>query len=190
MTLKSNIDTCHIPVILLTGLTSKENVIQGFESGADAYITKPIDFDLLFRRIIALLENRQNMKRKFLQLNDEEDFELSNELDRTFIERITKYVEENISDPDLSLTDLYQFSGMSRTAFYHKLKTLIDISPSDFIRSIRFKKAISLLKSNKNNISEVAYLVGFSDPKYFSTSFKKHFGKSPSVFVERTPPKS
>lgn len=184
MTLKGNIDTCHIPVILLTGLTSKENVIQGFESGADAYVTKPVDFDLLFRRIDTLLENRQILKRKFLQLNDEEDFELANELDKSFIEKITKYVEENISDAELSLNDLYKYSGMSRTAFYHKLKTLIDISPSDFIRSIRFKKAISLLKSNKHNISEVAYLVGFSDPKYFSTSFKKHFGKSPSAFVE------
>jgi DNA-binding response OmpR family regulator len=184
MNLKSNLDTCHIPVILITGLTSRENVIQGFESGADAYVTKPVDFDLLFQRIDTLLENRQILKRKFLQLTDEEDFELANELDKSFIERITKYIEENISDPELSLNDLYQFSGMSRTAFYHKLKILIDISPSDFIRSIRFKKAITLLKRNRHSISEVAYLVGFSDPKYFSTSFKKYFGKSPSAFLD------
>ena len=183
MNLKNNIDTCHIPVILLTGLASKENEILGLESGADAYITKPIDFDVLIKRIDGLLENRQILKRKFLQLTDDRSFEIANELDKSFINDITRYIEENISDPELSLNDLYQISGMSRTAFYHKLKALIDLSPSDFIRSIRFRKAIELFKNGKNNISEVTYSVGFSDPKYFSTSFKKHFGQTPTSFI-------
>jgi len=79
--------------------------------------------------------------------------------------------------------DLYEISGMSRTPFYHKLKSLVDLSPSEYIRSIRLKKARTLLKNRNNNISEVAYSVGFSNPKYFSTSFKKYFGQSPSAFV-------
>jgi len=183
MNLKSNIDTCHIPVILLTGLTSKENVIQGLESGADEYISKPIEFDVLIKKIDGILENRQILKRKFLQLDEDENFELSNDLDKSFIDEITKYIEENISDPELSVYDLYEISGMSRTPFYHKLKSLVDLSPSEYIRSIRLKRARTLLKNRNNNISEVAYSVGFSNPKYFSTSFKKYFGQSPSAFV-------
>jgi len=183
MNIKSNIDTCHIPVILLTGLTSKENIIQGLESGADEYITKPVEFDVLTKKIDSLLENRQMLKRKFLQLDEDDDFELSNELDKSFIDEISQYIEKNISDPELSVYDLYEISGMSRTPFYHKLKSLVDLSPSEYIRSIRLKKARTLLKNRNNNISEVAYSVGFSNPKYFSTSFKKYFGQSPSAFV-------
>ncbi len=183
MNLKNNINTCHIPIILLTGLSSKENEILGLESGADVYITKPIDFDVLITKIDGLLKNRQILKRKFLQLTDDGSFELINELDKSFLNNITRYIEENISDPEFSLNDLYQISGMSRTVFYNKLKALIDLSPSDFIRSIRFKKAIELFKKGKNNISEVSYSIGFSDPKYFSTSFKKHFGQTPTSFI-------
>jgi signal transduction histidine kinase/DNA-binding response OmpR family regulator len=182
MTLKSNLNTCHIPVVLITGLTSKDNEIQGLESGADAYIKKPVEFDLLIKKIDSLLGNRQILKRKFLQLN-EEDFAMSNELDEAFIKKITNYIEENISDPELSVYDLYEITGMSRSMFYHKLKSLIDLSPSEYIRSVRLNMAVTLLKNRNHNISEVAYSVGFSDPKYFSTSFKKHFGQSPSTLV-------
>ncbi len=183
MNLKSNFDTCHIPVILLTGLSSKENIIQGLDSGADEYITKPVEFDLLEKKIDGLLENRQILKRKFLQIEEEDNFELSNELDKSFLNEITKYIQDNISDTELSVHDLYEIFGMSRTPFYHKLKSLVDLSPSDYIRSIRLKRAKTLLKNRNNNISEVAYSVGFSNPKYFSTCFKKHFGQSPSAFV-------
>jgi len=183
MNLKSNINTCHIPVILLTGLSSKENVILGLESGADEYIAKPIEFDVLIKKIVSLLKNRQILKRKFLKLDEDENFELSNDLDKSFLDDITKYIEENITDPELSVHDLYDLIGMSRTPFYHKLKSLIDLSPSDYIKSIRLKRARVLLKNRNINISEVAYSVGFSNPKYFSTSFKKYFGQSPSAFI-------
>lgn len=183
MNLKCNIDTCHIPVILLTGLASKENVLQGLDSGADEYITKPVEYDVLAKKIDGLLENRQILKRKFLHLEEDESFEVSNELDKSFIDEINKYIEENISDPELSVYDLYEIAGMSRTPFYHKLKSLVDLSPSEYIRSIRLRKAKTLLKDRNTNISEVAYSVGFSNPKYFSTSYKKHFGQSPSAFV-------
>jgi len=183
MNLKNKIETCHIPVVLLTGLSSKQNIIQGLDSGADEYITKPVDFDLLIRKIDGILENRQILKKKFLQLDDTENFDISNELDTLFIGNINTYIEENISDPELSVYDLYEFAGMSRTPFYHKLKSLVDLSPSEYIRSVRLKKARALLKDKNNNISEVAYSVGFSNPKYFSTSYKKYYGQSPSAFV-------
>jgi AraC-like DNA-binding protein len=111
------------------------------------------------------------------------DAEIKNDYDKEFVAKITALVEENISDPDVSVRMLYTSVGMSRTAFYHKLKSLIDMSPAEFIRLIRLNKSKELLLTKQYNINEVAYMCGFSDPKYFSTSFKKHFGKSPSAFV-------
>lgn len=183
MNLKGNLDTCHIPVILLTGLSSKENVLQGLDSGADEYLTKPVEFDVLMKRIDSILENRQIIKRKFIQVDEIDTLELTNELDKTFIDEINTYIDENISDSELSVYDLYEITGMSRTPFYHKLKAIVDMSPSEYIRSMRLKKAMSLLRDPRNSVSEVAYSVGFSNPKNFSTSFKKHFGKSPSAFI-------
>ena len=141
MNLKSKMETCHIPVVLLTGLSSKQNILQGLESGADEYITKPVEFDILVKKIDGIIENRQILKRKFLQLDETENFDILNELDTLFITNINTYIEENISDPELSVYDLYEFVGMSRTPFYHKLKSLVDLSPSEYLRSIRLKKA-------------------------------------------------
>ncbi len=182
MSLKKNIETCHIPVILLTGLEAKENVLQGLESGADDYIVKPYDFELLFSKMEGLLQNRLVLKNKFL-IHEEEKIEFSNELDDNFMKELTQFVEENISDVTFSIKDMCEAMGMSRTSFYHKLKSLIDISPNEFIRTIRLKKGRSMLLTNNYNVSEVAYNVGFSDAKYFGTLFKKYFGKSPSVFL-------
>ena len=137
----------------------------------------------MVKKIDGIIENRQILKRKFLQLDETENFDILNELDTLFITNINTYIEENISDPELSVYDLYEFVGMSRTPFYHKLKSLVDLSPSEYIRSIRLKRARALLKEKNKNISEVAYSVGFSNPKYFSTSYKKYYGQSPSAFV-------
>ncbi|MBM1106789.1 response regulator [Aurantibacter crassamenti] len=184
MNLKKKIDTCHIPVILLTGLSSKENVIQGLESGADDYITKPYDYELLFSKMEGLLKNRSVLKNKFLihdyNLNE---IEFSNKLDDNFMNDLTQLVEENISDENFSIKDMCEAMGMSRTSFYHKIKGLIDISPNEFIRTIRLKKGMSMLLTLNYNVSEVAYNVGFSDAKYFGTLFKKYYGKSPSVLL-------
>ncbi len=116
-------------------------------------------------------------------MNLREGKELWNAFDKSFMDEITKFIEENISDPKLSVSALCEISGMSRTPLYHKLKLLVDFAPSDYIRFIRLKRARILLQNRNTNISEVAYSVGFSNPKYFSTSFKKHFGQSPSAFV-------
>lgn len=186
MNIKSNIETCHIPVILLTGMDSKENMLRGIEAGADDYIPKPFDSLILIAKIDNLLNSRKVLKAKFLIGGHKEyDHGIQNDYDKELIKSITNLIEKNISDPDLSVKTLCMETGMSRTALYHKLKILIDLSPAEFIRTVRLKKAQDLLLSNKHNINEVAYLVGFSDSKYFSTCFKRQFGESPSTFVSK-----
>jgi AraC-like DNA-binding protein len=170
--------------MMLTGLQSKEHIQMGFESGADDYIPKPVDFEMLASKINNLLSTRTAFKDKFI--TSETDFEyqeLTNQLDQQFLDKITQLVDDHISDSELSINFLCQSVGMSRTAFYHKLKSLVDMSPSEFIRTIRLKRARKLLLNSHNNISEVAYSTGFSNAKYFSTLFKKYYGMSPSGFV-------
>jgi len=182
--LKKNIETCHVPIILFSGLESKENIMQGLESGADDYIVKPYDYQLLLGKIEGLLQNRQVLKRKFLVLNDGEDeIQFSNELDDKFMCDLTNLVEENLSDANFTVKEMCKAMGMSRTSFYHKLKALMDVSPNEFLRTVRMKKGRKMLLEYDYNVSEVAYNVGFSDAKYFGTLFKKYYGETPSTFM-------
>ncbi|SMD33859.1 Two component regulator propeller [Reichenbachiella faecimaris] len=184
MNIKSNFATSHIPFILLTGQESKDHIQQGLESGADDYIVKPFDFEMLSSKIKNLLKTRAAIKDRFVASEEKETFQdISNELDQKFLDEITNLIEENISDPELSVNHICQSMGMSRTSLYHKLKSLVDMSPAEFIRTIRLKRARKLLLNPMNNISEVAYSTGFSDAKYFSTLFKKYYNQSPSTFV-------
>jgi YesN/AraC family two-component response regulator len=182
--LKSEVTTSHIPFFLLTGQDSKEHKREGFAAGADDYITKPVDFDILSAKIDNLLLTRAAFQKTFSEAEEGAVFQrLSNELDQQFLDDITQVVEDNISDAELTVNFLCQSVRMSRTPFYHKLKTLIDLTPSEFIRTIRLKRARQMLLRPGINISEVAYSTGFSDAKYFSTLFKKNFGVSPSGFI-------
>ncbi|WP_422350928.1 hybrid sensor histidine kinase/response regulator transcription factor [Flagellimonas sp.] len=192
--LKKNIETCHVPIIMFSGLGSKESIMQGLECGADDYIVKPYDYELLLSKIEGLLHNRQVLKRKFLIFNEtEEEIQFSNELDDKFISDLTQLVEDNLSDPNFTIKDMCEAMGMSRTSFYHKLKALMDVSPNEFLRTIRLKKGRRMLLEHDYNVSEVAYNVGFSDAKYFGTLFKKYYGENPSSFVankRKSPSKS
>jgi signal transduction histidine kinase/DNA-binding response OmpR family regulator/ligand-binding sensor domain-containing protein len=183
--LKSSIETSHIPVILLTALDEKENMIKGFECGADDYIVKPFDALILKARIRNIFENREKL-RAALSSDDKrkEETGYSNPLDKEFMKKVTALIEAELSNPEFSINDLCLSIGMSRTSFYHKLKTLTGISPNNYIKTFRLNKARTLLKLNKYNISEVSVIVGFTDAKYFSTSFKKQFGYSPSKLLE------
>ena len=184
MNLKKNIETCHIPIILFSGLGSRENIIQGLESGADDYIVKPYDYELLQHKIEGYLNNRQILKRRFLVFNEEDEaIEFTNRLDDKFISDLTHLVEENLSDASFTVIDMCEAMGMSRTSFYHKLKGLLDVSPNEFLRTVRLKKGRRMLLDYEYNVSEVAYSVGFSDAKYFGTLFKKYYGQNPSTFV-------
>lgn len=179
--LKSSMETSHIPFILLSALSEKENIILGLEAGANDYITKPFDFSVLKVRIRNILQSREQLRKTIFSTGTGlEDVNYANQLDKEFLDKAIRIIEMELANPEFSIIEFCRMLGMSRTSVYNKMKTLTDQAPNDFIRIIRLNKAKELLKSKKYAISEVSYMVGFSDPKYFSTSFKKQFGISPS----------
>ncbi|WP_303208986.1 ATP-binding protein [Bacteroides oleiciplenus] len=181
--LKSSVETSHIPVVLLTALCERENIILGLEAGANDYIIKPFDLSVLKVRLRNILQNRQHLRDTVLSSDipvDEVDY--SSQLDKEFLDNAMVSIEENMANPEFSITDFCRALGMSRTSVYNKIKTLTGQGPNDFIRIVRLNKSKELLQSQKYTIGEVATMVGFSDPKYFSTCFKKQFGVSPSKF--------
>lgn len=178
--LKSSIGTSHIPVILLSALNEKENIIYGLEAGANDFIVKPFDFDILKARLRNILQSREQLRRSVFTDVPAETANYTNELDIAFLDKAKEIVESEIDNPEFSINEFCGRMAMSRTSVYNKLKTLTGQSPNDFIRIIRLNKAKTLLASKKFTVSEVAYKVGFIDSKYFSTSFKKQFGISPS----------
>lgn len=179
--LKSSVDTSHIPIILLTALSERENIIFGLEAGANDYIIKPFDLSVLKVRIRNILQNRQHLRETVLAMDAQpEETDYTSQLDKEFLDKVMKVIEEELSDSEFSINDFCRMLGMSRTSVYNKIKTLTGQGPNDFIRIIRLNKAKELLVSRKYSIGEVANMVGFSDPKYFSTCFKKQFGTSPS----------
>ncbi|WP_300701843.1 response regulator [Bacteroides sp.] len=194
--LKNDIDTSHIPIILLTALNNDKNVIEGLQVGADEYIVKPFNIGILRATITNLLTNRALLRRKYadLDLNDDEhDIECincSSDLDWKFIATVKKHVEDNLDNPSFNVDVLCNLLNMSRTSFYNKIKALTDESPADYIRVIRLKRAAQLLKEQKYSVTEVAEMTGFSDAKYFREVFKKHFEVSPSQYAKENGSKS
>jgi DNA-binding response OmpR family regulator len=182
--LKSSIETSHIPFILLSALREKENVIFGLEAGANDYIIKPFDFSVLNARIRNIIQSRRQL-RKMAIMNEPnlEDMDYVNRLDKYFLDRVNQILESELGNSEFSINDFCRKLGMSRSSVYHKLKTLTDQAPNDLIRILRLNKSKELLESKKYTIAEISDKVGFSDPKYFSTSFKKHFGVSPSKLL-------
>ncbi|TKG96960.1 hybrid sensor histidine kinase/response regulator [Puteibacter caeruleilacunae] len=182
-TLKKNIETCHIPIILVTALTSSDYKIEGYELGADGYIEKPFDLRILKSKISNLLNSHKVLKEKFLKQDDiSEKINYKNELDQQFIQKCMDIVNDNMSNSDFSVEEFSKRLFMSRPVLYRKIKALTDQSPQDFVKIIRLKKSAELIKQGRLSISDIAYSTGFSDPKYFSTSFKKFYGVSPSKY--------
>ena len=181
--LKSTITTSHIPVILLTAMDDKEHVIMGLEAGADDYIVKPFDPQVLRARISNLLHEREKLRELILSSGrKEKQREYTNRLDREFMEKVLAVVEASYSNHEFQVDDLCREVAMSRTAVFNKLKALSGKGPNDFIRIYRLDKARKLLESGEYTIAEVADEVGFSDAKYFSSCFKRAFGVSPSKY--------
>lgn len=184
--LKSNIETCHIPVILLTSLSEREDIIKGFNAGADDYITKPFDLSVLESKISAILKNRALYRKKYIDKSAfTDDSTIAGELDKKFMSRTVDYIEEKMMNEDFSIDALAIEMAMSRSVFYKKIKSLTGQNPQEFIRDLKMKKAANLLREEKYSINEIAYLTGHPNAKYFSTAFKKYYGTSPSLFVER-----
>ena len=185
--IKSDIETSHIPVILLTALSDEKNMLKGLDKGADAYITKPFSVNVLKANIRNILGNRILLRKTYAGLKSGTGplpEGCNNALDWKFIASIKKNVEDNMDNPSFTIDVLCTLLNMSRTSFYNKLKALTDQAPGDYVRLIRLKRAMQLLKEQKYTITEVAEMTGFSDAKYFREVFKKHFNISPSQYAK------
>lgn len=185
-TLKENLTTSHIPIILLTALSMDEQKAKGFESGADAYIPKPFNEGILQIRVRKLLENRSMLKSHFqenLTFGDEK--EKITPIDKSFMDKFRKIVEDNIMDAELNVDEIGRLLGLSRVQLYRKIKSLTNYAPSDLIRNIRLKAAKQLFIQSEKSISEVAYDTGFTSPSYFTKCFKEYFSESPTEFLKR-----
>lgn len=181
--LKNSFETSHIPIILLTALSTDENVLEGTESGADAYITKPFSPQLLMARILQLLNQREILRQKFGKKPQEiRSAMLSNEQDSLFVKRLDSIVYSRLGEQDLSVDKVAGLLHLGRTIFYKKVRGTTGYTPNEYIRVIRLRKAAELLKEGEKNVSEVAYAVGFDNPYYFSKCFKEQFGMPPSQY--------
>lgn len=184
--LKRNVQTSHIPIVLLTARTAMEYKIEGVETGADDYITKPFNIKLLRARVKNLLKNREIIKQKFkadpkAELKDV----ANNSVDFKLLEKARAIIEKYIDNTEFDVNDFAREMGLGRTRLYSKIKGVTGHTPNDFILSIRLKKAAEmLLKQPQMNVSEIAYAVGFSTPRYFSRCFREHFGVTPSKYTQ------
>jgi signal transduction histidine kinase/DNA-binding response OmpR family regulator/ligand-binding sensor domain-containing protein len=183
--IKSDVRTSHIPVILLTARTADEDKIRGLEIGADDYITKPFNMDLLLLRIQHLIDKQKKIHDRFRKKMDVNPSEIEiSSIDEKLIKKAIALVEENIAEPKFSVEDLSHELGMSRVYLYKKLLTITGKTPIEFIRIIRLKRGASLLQKSQMTISEVAYAVGFNSPRYFSKYFEEEFGVLPSEYLK------
>ncbi len=185
--LKNEFQTCHIPIILLTAHSSIEHQLEGLESGADAYITKPFSLAFIVKRVMKLIEQRELLKKRFSK-----EFVIDGNLinttdkDKQFFEKIEKILEENYRDSNFTIDRFVELSGVKRTLFFKKVKGVAGISPNEMIKFKRLNQSVIMLKESELTISEISYKVGFDDPYYFSKCFKSQFGKSPSQYQKES----
>ncbi len=183
--IKQTLDTNHIPVLLLTARTAMESVIEGLQSGSDDYLTKPFHPEVLSLKIRNILAARERFRKKFIRdyvLTPQQDSGES-DADQQFLHKVIRLIEDNLAEVHFNVNVLARELSMSRPVLYRKLKQLTDLSVIELINILRLKKAAQLLAQGHTQVSQVAYQIGFSDPKYFSKSFKNYFGKSPSEYL-------
>lgn len=184
--LKNKFETCHIPIILLTALSTDDKVLEGTESGADAYITKPFSPQLLVARIFQLLDQRERLKQKFSKEGQTVRSAMcASDQDQMFVRRLDAVIYPRLGEQDLSVDKVAGLLRMGRTLFYRKVRGVTGYTPNDYIRVLRMKKAAELLAKGDNNVSEVAYAVGFDNPYYFSKCFKAQYGMPPSQYIKQ-----
>lgn len=184
--LKSEIQTSHIPVMMLTAYAVDEQKIKGYECGADSYISKPFSARLLTVRLRNLIENRRRLQSFFADgSNTTLQKAPANDMDKGFMERLHRLIDEHLTDPNLSVEDLGEQIGLSRVQLYRKAKALCGYAPNELLRIARLKRAASLLASTDKTVAEITYEVGFSSPSYFTKCYKEYFGESPTDFLKR-----
>lgn len=181
--LKSEIKTSHIPVLLLTARSNHDYQMEGYSSGADDYLSKPFPLDLLIAKIRNLLHTRKKFKEAFRLKPEIMPSEISiSPADTELLEKAIKVAEKHMDNPDFDITMFVQEMGMSRTVLFDKIKATTDHTPNEFIQTLRLKRAAQLLLQSEYKVSEISYMVGFNNPKYFSKCFQKQFGSSPRQY--------
>ncbi|MFV0588960.1 response regulator, partial [Bacteroides reticulotermitis] len=194
--IKENRDICHIPIILLSAKSSLDDRIAGLEQGIDDYITKPFSATYLKTRIASLLQQRKDLQEMYrAKLSEGRKISETDLLtpsqpqitsyDEQFMQHVMQFMEEQMDNSELTIDDFAEKLLLSRTLFYRKLKSLIGLTPIDFVREIRIKRAMQLIDSGEFNFSQIAYMTGFNDPKYFGKCFKKVTGITPSEYKEK-----
>ena len=185
--IKGNFDTSHIPLILLTAKKQEEDRVEAYESGADAFITKPFNLSVLHARIGNLLKSRERVMKDFKKQLVFEAKELNyTSMDEDFLQRAIDCVNRHLDDPNFDQTQFLEEMNTTKSTFFRKLKSLTGLTYVSFIRNIRMKAACRIMEEKKHvRISELAYAVGYNDPRYFSSIFKKEIGMQPSEYMER-----
>lgn len=182
--IKSNIISCHIPVIMLTAIHDRDYLLDGYRSGADDFVRKPFDTTYILTRIENLLENRSRFHNRIMRVFEADRSVVDEDPDIRWLKDVTSMIAENLGDPDFSVEKLCRGMAMSRPVLFRKFKAITGLAPQPFIQQLRLRRAVEMLQSGVAAINEVAFECGFSDPRYFSTTFKKHFGKTPTAYLE------
>ncbi|MFT3738138.1 MAG: hybrid sensor histidine kinase/response regulator transcription factor [Breznakibacter sp.] len=189
--LRNGLQTSHIPLILLTAKTSIESKLEGLETGADDYITKPFSTTWLLARVENLLDQRRKLQEVYRSKLGLKQVEVHpsppqiHSFDQKFLDDLTALMEKNMDNGSLVVDDLVAEMGVSRSVFFKKLKTLTGLAPIEFIKEMRVKRAAQLMESGQFNMTQISYMVGINDPRYFSKCFKQHFGVTPTEYKDR-----
>ena len=182
--IKDNLQLCHIPVILVTAKATVESQVEGLNTGADAYITKPFDPKLLLAMIHSQLANREKVRQLLVSSTqtDTIDEKVLSPQDKHFMDELYKIMEAELANSELDVRHLTERLHVSRTKLYYKMKGLTGTNPSVFFKTYKLNRAAELIREGRYTMGEIAYLTGFNTPSHFSTSFKKQFGVSPSEY--------
>ncbi len=192
--IKADNDICHIPIIVLSARTAMEYRIEGLNEGIDDYMTKPFSVEYLESRVENIILQRRRLQRIYADKmsgtvnagpSEDSGIPVYSDRDNEFVRLLKEYVNDRISNPDMKMDDIARATGVSRTVFYGKVKSMFGMSPIDFVRSIRLSKAMEMIAESDMPLSEIAYTVGFSDPKYFGRTFKSKTGMSPSEYRKK-----
>ena len=197
--LREDMSTSHIPIVMLTAKSTIESRIEGLESGADDYITKPFSAAYLKARIFNLIDQRKKLQALFcasllptsIEQQPSEGKEASPALspnDRKFMDKVMETIEKHLDNGDLMVEDIANEVNMSRSVFFKKLKTLTGLSPVEFLKEIRMKRAAQLIETDEYSMAQIAYMVGLNDSHYFSKCFKRQYGITPTEYKESRKP--
>lgn len=183
--LRTNIETCHLPLILLTAKADVGSAVEGLEHGADAYISKPFELEFVEAQIASLLTNRRILQEKFAgEPLVKAETMVTDSADRRFLESLTNFITDNIDNTELNVDQLAAEMNMSRSTLHRKIKAVTGQTPNDYIRLIRLKQAATLLSSGKYLSSEVSLMVGFNSQSYFAKIFQLQFNVTPKEFAD------